>query len=72
MSDGTLRELLGAECSDEVTGFAGVATGVAHYLGGGRKVLIEGRTPTGDPNERWVDLSRIVMADDRPTPEVYL
>jgi hypothetical protein len=68
----TVHDLLGAECSDYVTGFAGIATGVAQYLSGGRKVLIESRTPTGDPKERWVPIDRVVMADDRPTPEVYL
>jgi hypothetical protein len=65
-------EILGRECSDRVTGFSGTATGVAQYLSGNRKVLIEAPTPTGDPKERWVDHGRVVMSDDRPAPEVYL
>lgn len=62
---------LGKPCRDKVTGFYGIATGVAYYHYTTPQVQIESRTPTGDAKSRWVNEARVEDMQDEDLPGIY-
>lgn len=58
---------LGDQAMDVPTGFVGVVTAVAVYLGGAIQLRLEQETPTGDPKERWIPEGRARLVSETPT-----
>lgn len=65
------RVELGERYVDTHTGFAGTATARTEYVSGWASILIEARTPTGDPKERWVHEPRLAPFEGEP-PGTYV
>lgn len=71
-----MKDLLGLEAKDKVSGFKGTVTGVVFYLTGCNQVLISAKADkTGNVNTMWVDVQRVevtskkrIVLDNGKTP----
>ena len=62
---------LGEMVRERVTGFTGMVTGIAYYLGENASIRVQPRTTyNGSPiNAQWFSENRVVSAEEGPTTE---
>ena len=54
--------MLGKKAKDKTTGFTGIVSAKAEYLGGYNSVLISARVnKEGKVEEKWIDINNIVI-----------
>lgn len=55
---------LGMKARDKITGFEGVVTAIAQYLGEETRFLVEARVKDGKTSERWFCSSRLEICEE--------